>query len=71
MARYHSHLHAAPSFTFWDDRRNRWQRDAGPRIDHLLLSKSLKTRMRDAAVDKAIRGVEGGSEHAPGWVELE
>lgn len=60
-----------PNFTFWDYRRNRWQRDAGLRIDHVLLSKPLKSRLRAAGVDKAVRGVEGASDHAPAWVELE
>ena len=27
-----------PMFTFWDYKRNRWPRDAGLRLDHLLLS---------------------------------
>lgn len=59
-----------PMYTFWDFRRNRWQRDAGMRIDHVLLSKSLKPRLVDAGVDRAVRGMEGSSDHAPVWVEL-
>lgn len=58
-------------FTFWDYRRNRWQRDAGLRIDHILLSKSLKPRLADAGIDRAVRGVDGASDHAPVWIELE
>ena len=58
-------------YTFWDYRRNRWQRDAGLRIDHLLLSKSLKPKLRDGGVDREVRGVEGASDHAPVWIELE
>jgi exodeoxyribonuclease-3 len=58
-------------FTFWDYRRNRWQRDAGLRIDHILLSKSLRPRLADAGIDRAVRGVEGASDHAPVWIELE
>jgi exodeoxyribonuclease-3 len=57
-------------YTFWDYRRNRWQRDAGLRIDHLLLSKSLKARLVDAGVDRAMRGIENASDHAPAWIEL-
>jgi exodeoxyribonuclease-3 len=57
-------------YTFWDYRRNRWQRDAGLRIDHLLVSKSLKPRLVAAGVDRAVRGVENASDHAPAWVEL-
>jgi exodeoxyribonuclease-3 len=59
-----------PHYTFWDFRRNRWQRDAGLRIDHMLLSKPLKARLLAAGVDKAVRGIEGASDHAPVWVEL-
>jgi len=61
---------AVPTYTFWDYRRNRWQRDAGLRIDHLLLSESLGTRLVDAGVDRAVRGMENASDHAPAWVEL-
>jgi exodeoxyribonuclease-3 len=57
-------------YTFWDYRRNRWQRDAGLRIDHLLLSKSLKPRLVNAGVDRAMRGLDDASDHAPAWVEL-
>ena len=59
------------AFTFWDYRRNRWQRDAGLRIDHILLSKSLKPRLSSAGIDRAVRGAKGARDHAPVWVELE
>ncbi|MBA3599331.1 MAG: exodeoxyribonuclease III [Methylibium sp.] len=59
-----------PVYTFWDYRRNRWARNAGLRIDHLLLSKSLKARLVGAGVDKPVRGIEGASDHAPAWVDL-
>lgn len=57
-------------YTFWDYRRNRWQRNAGLRIDHLLLSKSLKSKLLDAGVDREVRGLEDTSDHAPAWVML-
>jgi exodeoxyribonuclease-3 len=60
----------APLYTFWDYRRRRWERDAGLRIDHLMLSQSLKGRLLDAGVDRAVRGLEGDSDHAPAWVAL-
>ncbi|MGJ7506026.1 exodeoxyribonuclease III [Variovorax sp. GT1P44] len=60
-----------PAYTFWSYLRNRWPRDAGMRIDHLLLSPSASRRMRLAGVDRAVRGLEGASDHAPAWVELE
>ncbi len=58
-----------PMYTFWDYRRNRWARDAGLRIDHLLLSKALKPRLKAAGVDRELRGLEQASDHAPAWVE--
>jgi len=64
-------LHPGPApYTFWSYLRNRWQRDAGMRIDHLLVSPSLRPRVTGAGVDKAVRGLEGSSDHAPAWVEL-
>jgi exodeoxyribonuclease-3 len=59
-----------PMYTFWDYKRRRWERDAGLRIDHLLLSPSLSDRLRKGGVDRAERGREGASDHAPAWIEL-
>ena len=59
-----------PLYTFWSYLRNRWPRDAGLRIDHLLLSPTAAKRMRTAGVDRAVRGLEGASDHAPAWVEI-
>lgn len=58
------------AYTFWDFRRNRWQRDAGMRIDHILLSRSPKPQLLDAGVDRAVRGMEATSDHAPVWIAL-
>lgn len=60
-----------PTYTFWDYKRNRWPRDAGLRLDHLLLSPSLAGRLESAGVDRAVRGKPGASDHAPAWVILE
>src|SRR5215469_11309410 len=60
----------APIYTFWDYMRNRWPRDAGLRIDHLLLSAQAAKRLLAAGVDRKIRGKEGASDHAPAWIEL-
>jgi exodeoxyribonuclease-3 len=57
-------------YTFWDYFRNRFARDAGLRIDHLLLSPDLAPRLRAAEVDREVRGWEKASDHAPTWVEL-
>lgn len=59
-----------PPFTFWDYRRRRWERDAGLRIDHLLVSEPLRTHVAAAGVDRAVRGMEAASDHAPVWLEL-
>ena len=64
-------LHPAqPMFTFWDYQRNRWPRDAGLRLDHLLLSPAVAPRLMKAGVDRDIRGEDGASDHAPAWVVL-
>ena len=57
-------------WTFWDYQAGAWQRDAGFRIDHLLLSPIAADRMQDAGVDKDYRGREKASDHAPTWVRL-
>ena len=57
-------------YTFWDYFRNAYGRNAGLRIDHLLLSPALAGRLADAQVDVAVRGWEKTSDHAPVWVEL-
>src|SRR5205809_1194674 len=45
-----------PMFTFWDYKRNRWPRDAGLRLDHLLLSHALAQRLSNDGVDSKARG---------------
>jgi exodeoxyribonuclease III len=57
-------------YTFWDYMRKRWERDAGLRIDHLLVNAELRMRLVDAGVDKAVRGEAGASDHAPVWIEV-
>ncbi|MBU3076756.1 exodeoxyribonuclease III [Sphingomonas quercus] len=57
-------------YTFWDYFRNAYGRNAGLRIDHLLLSPALAGRLVDAQVDAHVRGWEKTSDHAPVWVEL-
>lgn len=57
-------------YTFWDYFRNAWGRDAGLRIDHLLLSPPLAKRLKAAEVDSFVRGWEKTSDHAPVWLEL-
>ena len=59
-----------PIYTFWDYFRNAWGRNAGLRIDHLLLSPQAAERLEGAGVDREVRGREGASDHAPTWVTL-
>ena len=57
-------------YTFWKYFRNAFARDAGLRIDHLLLSPPIAGRLRAAGVDRAARGGEHASDHAPAWIEI-
>jgi exodeoxyribonuclease III len=59
-----------PMYTFWDYKRERWRRDAGLRIDHLLLSAPLVGRLTEAGIDRDVRGQKGASDHAPAWIML-
>ena len=59
-----------PLFTFWDYGRNRWARDAGLRLDHLLVAPELRPRLKAAGVDRAVRGEPDASDHAPAWIEI-
>lgn len=60
----------ATIYTFWDYLRHAWQRNAGLRIDHLLLSPALAPRLLAAGVDAPVRGWEKSSDHAPTWIDL-
>ena len=57
-------------YTFWDYFRNAYGRDAGLRIDHLLLNPAVAGQLRAAGVDREVRGWEKTSDHAPTWIEL-
>ncbi|MGE0004268.1 MAG: exodeoxyribonuclease III [Parvibaculaceae bacterium] len=58
-------------YTFWDYFRNAFARDAGLRIDHVLLSPALAKRLQAGGVDRWVRGWEKASDHAPAWIEIE
>ena len=58
-------------YTFWHYWRSSFERDAGIRIDHALLSPALAPRLKAAGVDRTPRGWEKTSDHAPMWAELE
>ena len=57
-------------YTYWDYMRNRWPRDAGLRLDHVLLSDDLAKRLIASGVDREVRGKANASDHAPAWAEL-
>jgi exodeoxyribonuclease III len=65
------HLHTGkPVYTYWDYFRNRFDRDAGLRIDHLLLNAPAAARLASAGVDRFVRAREKPSDHAPTWITL-
>ena len=51
-------------YTFWDTKRGRWGRNAGLRLNHLLLSPAVAERLADAGVDRDVRGLKGASDPA-------
>jgi exodeoxyribonuclease-3 len=57
-------------YTFFDYFRNAYARNAGLRIDHLLLNKAAAKRLADAQVDRQVRGWEKTSDHCPVWITL-
>jgi exodeoxyribonuclease III len=57
-------------YTFWDYFRNAFERNAGLRIDHFLLSPAVSERLTGAGVDRFVRGWDKSSDHAPVWIEL-
>ena len=58
-------------YTFWHYMRRRWEHDHGLRLDHILLSANLSPKLRYVGVDKAVRGRDGASDHAPVWIRLD
>ncbi|MBO9586988.1 MAG: exodeoxyribonuclease III [Flavobacterium sp.] len=58
-------------YTFWDYFRNAYQRDAGLRIDHFLLSPQMAEKLNTGGVDHHVRGWEKTSDHAPVWIEID
>lgn len=57
-------------YTFWDYFRNHWERDAGLRIDHILLNAVIAPRLLKVGVDREVRGQPSPSDHAPVWITL-
>jgi exodeoxyribonuclease-3 len=60
----------AKTFSWWDYRMMAFRRNAGLRIDHVLLSAPLASACTASGVDKAPRKLERPSDHAPAIAEL-
>ncbi|ASK29320.1 exodeoxyribonuclease III [Chryseobacterium sp. T16E-39] len=58
-------------YTFWDYLYKAYDRNAGIRLDHILLSPYLISGLKSGGVDQHVRGWEKSSDHAPTWIELE
>jgi len=58
-------------WTFWDYEYERWQKDKGMRLDHLLLSPTISNRLAGGGVDRWVRGKANASDHAPAWILLD
>ena len=63
--------HGRRMYTFWDFFRNHWERDAGLRLDHLLLNTTLAKTLVESGVDRWVRSLPKPSDHAPAWVTLD
>lgn len=58
-------------YTFWDYLYKSYDRNAGMRLDHILLSPYIADRLKSGGVDKHVRGWEKSSDHAPVWITLD
>ena len=62
---------APGQYSFWDYQAGAWNRDNGIRIDHVLLCPYAADWLRDAGIDKEVRGRDKPSDHVPVWVDRE
>lgn len=66
------HLHPDERiYTFWKYWRDSFERDAGMRIDHCLLSPAATPWLRSAAVSRGPRAWEHTSDHAPLMIDID
>ena len=61
---------APGQYSFWDYQAGAWNRDNGIRIDHVLLCPYAADWLRDAGIDKEVRGRDKPSDHVPVWVDI-
>lgn len=57
------------AYTIWDYRRRRWERNAGLRLDHILMNDLAALGISRCGIDMQERGRDGASDHAPYWVK--
>lgn len=57
-------------YSWWDYRLAAFQRGWGLRIDLVLVSDALRSRVTAAGIDPGPRGWERPSDHTPAWVEI-
>ncbi|HEV7344232.1 MAG TPA: exodeoxyribonuclease III [Devosia sp.] len=53
------------AYTFWDFQAGAWRRNAGIRIDHLMLSPQAADRLENVVIHKDVRGWDKPSDHVP------
>ncbi len=58
------------SFSWWDYREFGFRRNRGLRIDHILVSQALKSRVTGCVIDKTPRKNERPSDHTPVIVDI-
>lgn len=61
---------APKTYSWWDYRMMGFRRNAGMRIDHILLSDALKEKCSSSTIDKEPRTWEQPSDHAPVIAEI-
>ncbi len=57
-------------YTFWGYFSNAYGRNAGLRLDHILLSPVVAPLLLEGGIDRQVRGWEKASDHAPVWIVL-
>ena len=58
------------SFSWWDYRMLGYQKNRGLRIDHILVSETLKPEVKSCTIDRAPRKWKQPSDHAPVTLEI-
>jgi exodeoxyribonuclease-3 len=57
-------------YSYWSYLRQRWEKNGGLRLDHLILNERLRQKLLAGGVDKWVRGEPGASDHAPSWIRI-